>query len=185
MRAALSAFTLERFTVAAFCAVALSACGSAPKDFGPLSRHAPGANPSIDLSGPALQCVPFARRASGVNIYGDAHTWWGQAEDRYRTDDEPRPGAVMVMKGRNDSDARGHVAVVRKMLTDRQITVDHANWANKGEVQKDTPVLDVSSDNDWTQVRVWNVERGHFGGHIYTVQGFVLPEKRSAGGFLW
>src|SRR3546814_5614904 len=30
------------------------------------------------------QCVPFARAASGIQIYGDAWTWWGQAEDRYQ-----------------------------------------------------------------------------------------------------
>lgn len=185
MRAGSYARTLDRIAAAALCALALSACGSAPKDFGPLTRHAPGAYPAIDYSGPPLQCVPYARNASGVNIFGDAHTWWDKAEDKYRTDDEPKPGAVIVMKGRNDSDTRGHVAVVRKLLNDRQITVDHANWANKGEVQKDTPVLDVSQDNDWSQVRVWNVERGHFGGHVYNVQGFVLPERRSAGGFLW
>lgn len=180
-----SALTLDRFAAFAFAAAVLSACGGAPKDFGSLSRYAPGAKPTIDYSGPPLQCVPYARRVSGVNIYGDAHTWWDQAEDRYKTDDEPRPGAVMVMKGRNNSDTRGHVAVVRKMLTDRQITVDHANWANKGEVQVDTPVLDVSEDNDWSLVRVWNVERGHFGGHVYVVQGFVLPEKRGSSGLLW
>ena len=182
---ALSAVTLDRFAAFALAAATLAACGGAPKDFGALKSHAPGAYPKVDYSGPPLQCVPYARQASGVNIYGDAHTWWRQAEDKFQTDDQPRPGAVMVMRGRNDSDTRGHVAVVRKMLTDRQITIDHANWANKGEIQKDTPVLDVSSGNDWTQVRVWNIEYGHFGNHVYSVQGFVLPEKRSSGGWIW
>lgn len=185
MRAASSAFTLDRFTAVALCAAALSACASTLKDPGPIARHAPGASPRIDYSGTPLQCVPFARKAAGVNIYGDAHTWWGQAKSKYETIDEPRRGSVLVMKGRNDSDTRGHVAVVRKLLTDRQITIDHANWANKGEIQTDTPVLDVSSSNDWSRVRVWNVEGGHFGGHVYSVQGFILPERRSAGGFLW
>jgi hypothetical protein len=180
-----SAFTLERLTVAAACAAALSACASTPRDPGPITRHAPGARPSVDYSATPLQCVPFARKASGVNIYGDAHTWWGQARHKYETDDEPRRGAVIVLKGRNDNDARGHVGVVRKLLNDRQITVDHANWANKGEIQTDTPVLDVSGDNDWSRVRVWNVEGGHFGGHVYSVQGFILPERQTSEGFLW
>lgn len=182
---ALSAFTLERLFVVAACAIALTACASIPNDPGPITRHAPGARPSINYSSAPLQCVPFARRASGVSIFGDAHTWWGQAKSKYETTDEPEKGAVMVMKGRNDSDDRGHVAVVRKLLNDRQITVDHANWSNKGEIQTDTPVLDVSSSNDWSRVRVWNVEGGHFGGHVYSVQGFILPERRTSGGFLW
>jgi hypothetical protein len=185
MRIAAPSIAFDRIVAIVLCAGALSACASAPKMTGPLTTHAPGAKPSIDTSGTPLQCVPYARQASGVNIYGDAHTWWGQAEDRFKTDDEPKPGAVIVMRGRNNNEQRGHVAVVRKMLTDRQITVDHANWANKGEIQTDTPVLDVSEDNDWSQVRVWNIERGHFGGNVYGVQGFVLPEKRSSSGLLW
>ena len=29
---------------------------------------------------PYLQCVPYARQVSGIRIFGDAHTWWDQAE---------------------------------------------------------------------------------------------------------
>ncbi|GAA3271795.1 hypothetical protein GCM10020258_47310 [Sphingomonas yabuuchiae] len=29
------------------------------------------------------QCVPFARQASGIAIYGDAWTWWSKAEGKY------------------------------------------------------------------------------------------------------
>jgi hypothetical protein len=31
-----------------------------------------------------LQCVPFARALTGVTIFGDAHTWWNQAEGKYQ-----------------------------------------------------------------------------------------------------
>lgn len=31
---------------------------------------------------PYLQCVPYARQISGIQIYGDAWTWWGQAEGK-------------------------------------------------------------------------------------------------------
>ena len=31
------------------------------------------------------QCVPFARLMSGIQIFGDAHTWWQQAAGRYQT----------------------------------------------------------------------------------------------------
>ena len=43
-----------------------------------------------------------------------------------------------------------------------------------------TPVIDVSPDNDWTQVRVWNTRDGHLGVTTYPVQGFILP-GRTAG----
>jgi len=59
-----------------------------------------------------LQCVPFARRESGVEIYGNANTWWRQAQDRYETAQAPTEGAVLVLHGYANAN-RGHVAVVR------------------------------------------------------------------------
>jgi surface antigen len=121
---------------------------------------------------------------SGVTIRGDAHTWWDKASGAYETSRHPSRGAVIVMRGYN-SDTRGHVGVVRKILDDRQISIDHANWGNREEVQLDTPVMDVSNANDWSKVRVWNLKDGHFGGRVYDVEGFILPERRSAGGLFW
>ena len=40
---------------------------------------------AVDDLPPYLQCVPYARQVSGIRIYGDAHTWWDQAEGRYAT----------------------------------------------------------------------------------------------------
>ena len=31
------------------------------------------------------QCVPFARLVSGIQIFGDAWTWWSQAAGKYQT----------------------------------------------------------------------------------------------------
>jgi hypothetical protein len=158
-----------------------AACASGFKDPGPALTHAPGAYPRFDASKPPQQCVPFARNHSGVRIFGDAGTWWAQAADRFERDDEPEPGAVIVVRGYHDP-KRGHVAVVRKVLDERQITVDHANWLNKGEVQLDTPVMDISDGNDWSKVRVWNLPGRHFGGRIYEVLGFIRPVEASAFG---
>src|SRR4029078_7767856 len=58
-----------------------------------------------------LQCVPFARNASGVTSRGEAYTWWEQAADRYEPPSPPEAGAVLVLHGCNDPN-RGHVAVV-------------------------------------------------------------------------
>ena len=37
------------------------------------------------------QCVPFARLISGIQIFGDARTWWGQATGKYRA---PAPSSA-------------------------------------------------------------------------------------------
>ena len=31
-----------------------------------------------------LQCVPYARTVSGVDLYGDALNWWDQADGRFK-----------------------------------------------------------------------------------------------------
>jgi hypothetical protein len=120
-----------------------------------------------------LQCVPFARRESGVEIYGNANTWWRQASGRYQTAEAPSEGAVMVLHGYQTS-ARGHVAVVKEEVSSRLIIVDHANWLNGGEITRDVPVMDVSEAGDWSEIRVWNVPGRHWGGRTYRVQGFIL-----------
>jgi hypothetical protein len=120
-----------------------------------------------------LQCVPFARRESGVEIYGDANTWWRQASGRFETSPTPEERAVLVLEGYQTT-ARGHVAVVREVVSPRLIIVDHANWLNVGEVTRDVPVRDVSEAGDWSEVQVWNVTGRHWGGRTYRVQGFIL-----------
>jgi surface antigen len=120
-----------------------------------------------------LQCVPFARRESGVEIYGNANTWWRQAAGRYETAEAPSEGAVMVLHGYATAN-RGHVAVVKEVVSSRLIIVDHANWLNGGEITRDVPIMDVSAAGDWSEVRVWHVPGRHWGGRTYDVQGFIL-----------
>lgn len=162
------------FGLVAIAAVALSlgGCGGF-EDPGPIKWHTGDANPRVLRDGPRLQCVPYARDNSGVRIWGDAYTWWGKAAGKFDRAYEPEPGAVMVFKGYNN-DQRGHVAVVRRVINDREIVVDHANWLNTGEVNLDNPVMDVSEDNDWSEVRVWYTPGRHYGGRVYQVQGFIL-----------
>jgi len=38
-------------------------------------------------------------------------------------------------------------------------------------------VMDVSQSNDWSAVRVFNIQTGAWGGSIYPVQGFILPNQ--------
>jgi surface antigen len=107
---------------------------------------------------PYLQCVPYARGATGIRIYGDAHTWWGQAEGRYKRSSRPKPGAVMAFRPHANM-RLGHVAVVSRIVDSRTVLVRHANWSpiegHRGQVERDVKAVDVSPSNDWSTVRVW------------------------------
>ena len=161
---------------AAFCAL-LGGCASTPdSDESFDTRHVDHSRDSATMTMPdkPLSCVPFARAHSGVDIHGDAYTWWDQAEGRYARGAAPSTGAVMVLAGYSGSN-RAHVAVVRRIVSAREIRIDHANWLNNGAIFLDDPVADVSPNNDWSEVLVWNVQTHAWGGHTYNVQGFIGP----------
>lgn len=119
-----------------------------------------------------LYCVEYARLRSGLEIFGDAKTWWQHAENIYARFTQPAAEAVMVFSG-SARLARGHVAVVTRIVSPREIRVDQANWRNHGEIDRNTPVLDVSRQNDWSKVRVWDVGSNQFGSRIYAIKGFI------------
>ncbi len=134
------------------------------------------------LNGQApLQCVPFARDASGVEIHGDANRWWKLAAGKYTRSRRPQEGAVLVMRGYKTA-RRGHVAVVRQILDDRTIVVDHANWGNDGRIYLRAPVRDESPKNDWSRVRVWYTPGDQWGHRIYRAKGFIYPTTAVASG---
>ena len=154
---------------AAFCA--LAGCAGAPSSFYDDSYRAP----DVRAPGTPLQCVPYARAHSGVVLYGDAYTWWDQAAGRFARGASPKVGAVMVLSGYAGPN-RAHVAVVREIVDARDIRVDHANWLDDGAIYLNDPVRDVSPDNDWSQVRIYNVKTAAWGARIYSVQGFIGPD---------
>jgi hypothetical protein len=116
-----------------------------------------------------IWCVPFARAVSGVDIRGNAKTWWDQAKGRYHRTREPRVGAVMAFAA-SGSMPKGHVAVVSKVISDREVLVDQANW-ERNRITLDTLVVDVSPKGDWSQVRVAN-GKGSLG-RVNPVKGFI------------
>lgn len=126
-----------------------------------------------------LQCVPFARAESGVEIRGNAKTWWTQAAGTYQRGDEPRAGAVMAFAGTSGM-PMGHVAVVKKIVSDREILIDHANWSpiggRRGQIERGVRVVDVSSAGDWSMVRVWYAPIGDLGLRANPVQGFIYSD---------
>ena len=70
-----------------------------------------GMAPAAKADEPYWQCVTFARMFSGIEIFGDAHTWWSQAQDRFQTGHRPETGAVLTFRPHGRM-SRGHVAVV-------------------------------------------------------------------------
>jgi surface antigen len=135
--------------------------------------------PSLEEAGTApLQCVPYAREHSQVKLYGDAYTWWDQAAGKYGRGTAPATGAVMVLYDYAGPE-HGHLAVVKRIVSAREIRVDHANWLDDGSIYVNDPVVDVSSNNDWSAIKVWNIKTGGWGGKIYPVQGFIGSENIS------
>ena len=127
-----------------------------------------------------LQCVPYARSVSGIQLYGDAHTWWQQAEGHYARGFTPRVGAVMSFHPHGKM-VLGHVATVSRVLNGRMVLLRHANWSpingRRGQIEKDVMALDVSPNNDWSAVRVWFDPIQALGSTAWPVDGFIYNRK--------
>jgi hypothetical protein len=143
---------------------------TAPK----VSSEKPILLPKVIKADRPLQCVPFARAESGIDIRGNASRWWQMAAGRFVRTKRPEEGSVFVMRGYR-SNQRGHVAVVRQVVDARTIVVDHANWANDGRIHLQAPIRDVSENNDWSKVQVWYTPGNQWGQRIYPGTGFILP----------
>ena len=152
------------------------------------ARDAPGfeartVSPAIgaqDELPPYLQCVPYAREVSGSQIYGDARTWWDQAQGRYATGTVPKKGAVMTFRPHRSMEL-GHVAAVSRVVDSRTVLLAHANWSpidgRRGQIERDVMAVDVSPANDWSAVRVWYHPLGALGKTEWPVEGFIYPGR--------
>lgn len=135
------------------------------------------------LLGYVGECVPFARAASGIAIYGDAWTWWDKAAGHYARGNQPRPGAVIVF-ARSARLQLGHVAVVSRVVDDRVLMITHANWSRingaRGHVEQDVTLTDVSAAGDWSLVKLWFRDNGGLGSSSYAVSGFIYAPAKAA-----
>lgn len=116
-----------------------------------------------------IWCVPFAREVSGINIQGNAKTWWDKAERQYAKGKQPVVGSVLNFRATSKMPL-GHVAVVSKVLSARKILIDHANW-RRNQVSLNMAVVDVSANNDWSAVRVELIPNTL--GSVYPTYGFI------------
>jgi surface antigen len=175
-------------TRSSLAAIALACiCASAPA----MARDQNVAASDADELPAYLQCVPFAREASGIRIFGDAHTWWDQADGRYARGNTPKPGAVMAFEP-TERMPLGHVAAVAQVLDSRTVLLDHANWSpingRRGQIERGVRAIDVSPGNDWSEVRVWYHPLQDLGTTAWPVHGFIygqggmqrVPDRRQS-----
>jgi len=151
-------------------------------DLFPKPENPSAAAPLMPAKTSGWQCVTFARLFSGIQIFGDAWTWWDHAIGKYTRGFTPESGSVLVFKPYGAM-SRGHVAVVSQVLTDRIIQVTHANWSpiegRRGKVEKDVTVVDVSKAGDWSQVKVFYNPTGDLGTTVYPTFGFVYKAAQA------
>jgi surface antigen len=127
------------------------------------------------------QCAPYAREVSGIDLHGNANTWWGQAEGRYERGHKPAAGAVLAF----DATSRmrvGHVAMVSRVIGDREVLLTHANWSRRGGIETDVRAVDVSAAGDWSLVKVWYGPQGGLGTSAYPTRGFIYAGHAPAAG---
>lgn len=167
-----------RAATAIFCALGAAGCATSGDDEFRLGQLGAPAAEGTHVETPArpLECVPYARARSGVALFGDAGTWWAKADGRYTKRQAPRLGSVIVLTG-YARPGRGHVGVVSALVSTREIRLDHANWLGDGAIYVGDPVADVSLENDWSEVRVWNPHTAAWGQKTYLVEGFIGPDR--------
>lgn len=168
---------LPAFLLFAFASLSLPSLATAAVEVGQRLDQANSAPPY-------LQCVPYARRVSGIQIYGDAHTWWGQAAGRYARGDRPRVGAVLAFRPSGNM-RLGHVAAVSRVIDSRTILLRHSNWSpidgRRGQIEDNVRAIDVSPENDWSQVRVWFAPIQGLGTTHWPAHGFIYNRPASRG----
>lgn len=178
---------MDRRLHSLLAAAALTLSGAALANSADMVGDRGGAGDSALRGGaelpPYLQCVPYAREVSGIRIYGDAYTWWDQAEGRYARGQQPRVGAVLAFRPYGSMQL-GHVAVVSKLIDRRTILLRHANWSpiagRRGQIEDNVRAVDVSPGNDWSQVRVWYDPIQGLGTTAWPTFGFIYGKGQLA-----
>ncbi|MBL6457876.1 CHAP domain-containing protein [Belnapia sp. T6] len=140
-----------------------------------LATHRRNRAVAVASSG-GISCVPYARAVSGLQVTGNGGDWWGNAAGLYDRGHRPEPGAVMAFRATSGM-SRGHVAVVRRIVSPREVLIDHANWAGpgirRGSVMQGVSVIDVSDANDWSAVKVQVGYDNDSFGRTYPTFGFI------------
>ena len=136
---------------------------------------------AADARGGFLQCAPFARAVSGIQLFGRAANWWSEAVGRYARGHLPQVGAILSFAASRSMPA-GHVAMVSKVVSDREVLLTHANWSFRGGIERDVRAIDVSVAGDWSMVKVWFAPSGGLGARANPANGFIYSAASPAAG---
>ena len=135
-----------------------------------------------------VSCVPYARQATGMAISGNGGQWWYNAAGLYARSNRPEVGSIMAFPGSGGMRA-GHVAVVERVVSSREILIHHANWGGpgirRGSIMRGVSVIDASPNNDWSQVRVQVGYSNENYGRSYPVSGFIHNRPDTTGGAMF
>ncbi|HEX7822111.1 MAG TPA: CHAP domain-containing protein [Sphingobium sp.] len=123
-------------------------------------------------AGGFLQCAPFARQVSGIQLFGRAANWWNEAVGKYMRGSQPQVGAVLSFSSSHSMPA-GHVAMVSKIVNAHEVLLTHANWSYRGGIEHDVRAVDVSAAGDWSSVKVWYGPIGDLGLRPNPANGFI------------
>lgn len=148
------------------------AAGQAPARVAAAPAHraaAPPASPAVP-SGRG-QCVAYVHAHSAFRIQANAHLWWARAAGIHARGSVPEAGSVLSFRSVRGMPL-GHVALVSRVVDEREIEIDHNNWLGVGPV-RGASVIDVSPRNDWTAVRVANRAGAKVYGRVYPTDGFI------------
>ncbi len=131
-----------------------------------------------------LSCVPYARMATGMEVAGNGGDWWNNAAGLYARGQRPEVGSILSFRASGGM-RLGHVAVVERLVSTRELTIHHSNWGGPGirpgSVMRNVSVMDVSDANDWTAVRVQVGHGGGAYGRTYPTHGFIYNREEAAG----
>ena len=119
------------------------------------------------------QCAPYAREISGIDIHGNANTWWGQAAGSYERGHAPKVGAVLAFQ--SDRAACGSAMsrwCRRSSATAKSCSPTPIGRAAAGS-STTSRAVDVSAAGDWSEVKVWYGPQGGLGTSTYPTNGFI------------
>jgi surface antigen len=146
-----------------------------------ISYHEPSLAASCDDD--YCQCAEYVQQNGWPEFVGsgDAKNWWNDAASKeYEKGGYPKVGSVLVWDGWSRKDKvgneignpAGHVAIVASIVSDNEITVNHANWPSDEKIRLGVKVTD-NSGGSWTSVKVGSESTAH------TTFGFIYPKGSS------
>ena len=166
-----------RFAAAAVFFLQVAGCSST-HNFDYAANEPVTAGGIVKTPSHPLECVGFCSRAhSGIDLRGDAFGLVAAG----RRPLCPRHRSERRLDPRSDRLCGAAPLPIwpwsGDIISPREIRVDHANWLNDGAIYLSDPIVDVSPENNWSEVRVYNQRAASWGRQTYLVQGFIGPGR--------